>query len=409
MRAQADRLISLSTEAELQAVENAALLGANREWNEQSWAELAKHNAEYETQSPSSLPRTVYVDPAALGLVSKKPLFTTRNLLMAGIGAILFVSASVVMSNHARKESFERLVDVSRDENRELLATVSESVAKHGPSAALAMSQSDPTAPFFYAATNLADGARFEIHIDGVQDTLLEKLVVSVRTVATAKDGLARSPQFLQANGKPYPRGEYKISVVCSACPGVAQGAMLAQKTYFLGGLRDREYDQKLKAFHEQLRQSAAGELIEIRQLTDTLEGQLNDTNVQFQRVMSVLHRNKAVPWPGATWPQFHPRWLQLQEQIDTLAKQWTPEEIQKNFFYAEFYSSLKTINDLVKRVHTDQTDYLFGKREDGAVEAKTELDAQAARAALQALRAKTTSALRLPPTANGMPQKPVN
>lgn len=401
--------------ADIDATEAAAVLSANHKWNHQTWADLSQPTTDYDP-TPALSSETVMVDPASLLPKSvqyrmaqkKSQIFTVRNILVSGI-AMMFIAGVMMLSIHrVRLDAYERLPDVSSIENRELRATLNDSLVSHGAEASIALSLSDPLAPFFYIATNLADGSRFEIHVDGIQDTLLDRLVVSVRAPVTVKDGIARSPQLRQDNGQPFPRGEYRIAVICTGCPSVQNGAMLARKTYFLGGTRDRDYDQRLKAFHEQLRQSAQNELIELRQLSDTLDGQLGDSVAQFTKIMAVLHRNKSVPWPGKTWPEFHPQWLQLQAQIDTLTQQWTPQDLQKNFFYHELYTATKQLSELIKNVHGEQTEYLMGKKEDLAREAKIELDGQTARSALQNLRTRVAAASKVPATANGMPQRPV-
>lgn len=235
----------------------------------------------------------VYIDSAAF--LNPKPPITVvkpkkfRIVLASSIAGILiavliyFFISQILPILPMNKVNFENLPDVSREENRALQAAISESYKKHGANAAIAVSLSDPATPFFYVASNLNDGSRIEVHIDALQDTLLENLNVSVRSPASIKNGLVRSPQFKQMSGKPFPRGEYRVTAVCADCPGVATGATLAQKTYFLGGQRDLDYEQKLRIFHEKLRLSAQAELNEIRQYTDTLSSQLNETVSHFQ------------------------------------------------------------------------------------------------------------------------------
>lgn len=105
-------------------------------------------------------------------------------------------------------------------------------------------------------------------------------------------------------------------------------------------------------------------------------------------------------------WAQFHSQWLQLQEQINTATHEWTPENIQKEYFYSQLFLSLKKNNDLIKRLATDENVYLSSRKLNPLIEAKIEYDTQVARKSLENFRAQLLNALQTPPTLNGMPQK---
>ena len=319
----------------------------------------------------------------------------TGTLFLAGGAGIAWYRAG----------TFEPLPDVTREENLEL-KDASLAQSKHGPSAALALSTADSRAPFFYIATNLPDGARFEIRVDGIPETIVGRTIAVVKATASAQARLARTPRFQQELGEPFPRGDYRISVHCMDCPGVVAGTLVARKTYFLGGMKDSDYQRDLKAFQDQFRQGVEAELVDVEQVADTLEGQLNDTLTRFRTILDKLHANKAIPWPGKTWPTFHPHWLRLQAQIDRLQVEWASRTGEKEPFYSELYTALRDSNELTKRVHGSQTAYLMALREDAEAEAKIELEAQGARAALADIRTKVETARRQLAT-NKLPRKP--
>ncbi len=335
---------------------------------------------------------------------------SSKSLRLATVtGAIAGVAIVTFLATTFAQRSIPHLEDASREENRELQAAVRESYRTDAPAIAIAMSRADLFAPNFYLATNLPDGATLDVLIEGVPETLLERFRLTVRASAVVRNGLARTPAFRQENGLPFPRGEYRISVSCGSCDksilSQGNGRVLTQKTYFIGGVKDADYDQKLATYHEQLRIQAQDELGELKQVLETLEAQFRETT---QRYRSLLE-TKGVPSTAdaKTWASFSGRWSGLQAQINSLFARWTPEALEAGYFHASLYSSLKMAGERVQRLHKTQSAAFEARPPFASGEAAIETEITGIQNSLETLRTKVERALTLPPTANGMPQRP--
>ena len=283
-----------------------------------------------------------------------------------------------------------------------------ESIESQGPTAAIAQSQLDALAPTFYAATNLPENTRLDFLIEGIPESLVDSYKISVHAAATVKSGIARTPPFRQQQGQSYPYGDYRVSISCVSCsdsaaqttlPTKDAKSKLAQKIYFVG-IKDQDYEIKLRNFHEQLRSRSQTEIGEIKQLISTLENQLEETENKFQRVVADLHSNKKTSWPGKSWSAFHPRWLRLEDQLDLASKQ--PEA----HFHSELYDLLVQAERLVSQTHSAQTSYLLAGRESANTESTIDSEASTARDVLRSTRMKILSVENAPMLANGMPRQ---
>jgi hypothetical protein len=82
------------------------------------------------------------------------------------------------------------------------------------PQIAIALSKADPLSPIFYLATNLPDGARFEIYVEGIGHRLLNTLSYSGKLDVVTSGNFVRSQPLRYPDGKPIPRGEYVVYVM---------------------------------------------------------------------------------------------------------------------------------------------------------------------------------------------------
>lgn len=317
--------------------------------------------------------------------------YSKQAIILAGAGVVLYSLGSFIFGSH-----LPALNNLSKQDEREIRAAVAERL-KDGATAAIGLVATDPLAPEFYVGTNLPNGTKLDLQVDGLSDTLLDTVHVSVHAKMTVKGGLAKSPHFQQENGTPFPRGEYQVSVLSP------EGKSLGNKVYFLGGARDPSYDQSLKKFHEKLRAQAHTEIAELKQFVDTLEEQLRSTGDEFQKILE--NQQASFSSQKARWLGFHRDWIQFEGQLQNSTRSWTTEAAQKNFFYASLYQAVIKADQDVAKVHENQTHY-FDLERDANKEAQLASQTSVVQSSLLAIKTKISLAEALPVTANGMPQR---
>src|SRR5690606_11058760 len=125
--------------------------------------------------------------------------------------------------------------------------------------------------PIFYVATNLPDGARFDLFVEGEPNTLLNTLKFSGHLEVTAPKNLGKSTPLRYPDGTPIPRGEYMIYVmeapkrqpdavykellqlapIARNLPShLPQERRLVYSKKIFFGSKDASYQQRLKEFH---------------------------------------------------------------------------------------------------------------------------------------------------------------
>lgn len=324
---------------------------------------------------------------------------------LAAAVALLSVIATAVLFVYPR-HSLPVLADISREDDLSLRSAQSRSFFSSERIAAIALSTANATRPFFYVATNLRNGTKLDVLIEGKSDTLINSLHVSTLATVSVEDGFLRTPNFQKEDGSPFPLGEYEVSVFCRNCSAdvATDHSLLTRKTFFIGGARDLDYDQKLKTYHEKLLRQSQKELAEIKQITETLENQLTENATQFEAVLS--SGGRSIASGNATWKRFHDQWSRLESQLDAMAKSWTEFSLTDELFYGDVFRLLKQGIDLLRHVHTEQTTYIASGIEDAQIETRISSDTAVVQSVLLSIRTKTALIDRLPVLANGMPQR---
>lgn len=320
-----------------------------------------------------------------------------------------------------------KLEDVKPEELRALRSAAGTPLGRDGPRLAIALSAADPENPVFYVASNLPDGARITIHLDGVADTLLNQLTSQSELNVTLSGNFGRSEVARLADGKPLPRGEYRViavdapaqppevkklllerpSVTLSHSPWPDREVrLIGKKTLFLGGPRDQNYFARLKEFHDKVHDKAVSELAELKQFSSTLESQLNSLVAKSEE----LRKGKASRMAARkkAWAGFDAQWSGLEDQLDQSFRKWTPETIKSEVFYDSLYDQLTRSGQLIDQVHELEGESLGGTDPHSDPESglKAEQAVTAAQAAVARLKASIDQAEKAPPTAGGLPQK---
>lgn len=323
--------------------------------------------------------------------------FKAAGILATGLLLVHLTGAFVGSAN-----SPLALEDISGDERNELESAINTSYLRHGAVGALAVSMFDPYAPVIFVGSNLDDNKQLIVRVEGIPDTLVDQFKVSVQSSVIIKQGLSKSPVLRQAGGAQFPLGAYKVILTCPGCD--PRGKVLAEKKFVVGpGLSDQDYRSRLLVYHGRLQNQARDELAELKQLTETIGGQLDETDSAFRRVLG----SAAI---GEKWGAFHDRWTSLEDQIDSLVLRWSPEALDGGFYYSPMYSDLKRLVERVQRLHAEQARYALdrshGANRDLAHEASLFADAANVRTQLKAIQARVREVSNRGPSTSGMPAR---
>jgi len=295
---------------------------------------------------------------------------------------------------------------LSPEQKREILNTLKESKTTGMPIFAIVKIETEVESPYFYISSNLKETSTITLNIEGIPDTLIDQFYFKMYTDLKIENGWIRTPILRQKDGKAISQGEYKFQISCKNCPEWPQSknTSLYEKTLFLGGKRESNYDGKLKNYHLSLRKQAQSEIQDIRQISETLEKQLNDTTLEFDQLLR--QRFLSTPERSRTWKTFHNRWTQLQNQLDLLYNSWSPEILSEKIFYGELYAKLKTAAADIKNIHSKQNNYIQTQIKDDQQEYEISSDISLVQSSIQQIRIKSNLTERLPSSANGMPQR---
>lgn len=263
------------------------------------------------------------------------------------------------------------LGDVSPEDYADL-KTAAKAPISDGPQVAVALSKADPLSPIFYVATNLPDGARFEIYVEGVPHRLLNTLSYGGKLDVVSSKRLAKSAPLRYPDGKPIPRGEYFVYVMEAPVgqPDLVYKELLplasiarnlpnqlpqdrrlvySKKIFF--GAKDATYEQRLKEFHEGLVSRAKNEAMELSQAAATLESQALVSNATYDR----LRRQPVGPRQRQIWNEMNRTWRPVETQIVQKYAGMSPDHIKESFFHANLVGELLAIERILSDLHTAQ------------------------------------------------------
>ncbi len=275
--------------------------------------------------------------------------YLTRYRLHVVTGfALTLIGVSVLIQTMGASPVL-RSEDVTSDEYHELRRAIGESLRFAGPTSAVALSRSKTETPSFYVGANLADGSKLDIAIEGIPETLLGRFHYSMRTTVTIQDGVVKTPALKELNGNPLLAGAYRIQV-----RPAGDLRVIAQKVYFLGGTQDLNYEAQLKEYQQKLREQAVLEILEVRQLSDTLARQLSETSMKLGSLTGDASLTGVAR--RARWEKFQESWSQMDSQLTAVMAQWTPAVMDTQMYYSDLYKNLKRAIETVQKVHATQT-----------------------------------------------------
>lgn len=315
--------------------------------------------------------------------------------------------------------------DVTDEEFQTLRRAASGNGLEGVNSVGLAIAKTDPTQPTFYVSADLPDGALFEVVVRGVPGTLLNATGFERTLKVTLMEHLGRSGALKAEDNSPLPKGEYQIYAYESADQSPAVQQTLAQlqpsarklpegmpvgrklvtlAEEFLGGPKDAAYSERLKEFHDRLKQKALAEITETRQFANTLESQLSISTQEFGRIRAMrnpIQRKKA-------WADFNTHWSQLTGQLTQTFQTWTPDALQGEYFYGPIYIATQQAGVAVTAAQAQRNDFMTQPlpKDLAAAEATLTTVAVNAQTAVNNLKDLITKAETLQQSAGGIPQK---
>jgi len=236
-------------------------------------------------------------------------------------------------------------------------------------------------------------------------------------------DGLVKSSVVKNSDGKPLARGKYQIVLVESATQtpqvqalmggfapsaeklpeGIPAGKrMVFNQIMFLGGLEDQGYAERLKVYHDKLKERAKAELEELKMYSSTLETEAGNSIKTFSRF------GKGNPGPKAKkdWAVFHDRWMKFADQREQAFKNWTPESLQTEFFYGKIFDLAKDAGRAASEMHLLHHSYFIDHIDQKMFQDKVKDLTDRTQNLLKQLREKIDAAEHLEPTPTGMPRR---
>ncbi len=268
-----------------------------------------------------------------------------------------------------------RLKDVSAEDYEKLRMAAGGHLEK-GPLIEVATSTEDLARPAFYVSSNLPDGAKFDVYLEGKSDTLVGKIHSSAKVTVTVQKNLGKTDPLALPQNALLPMGEYQvfatesdaqpenvIAILKSLPPLNAAKTdrlpaglkLLARRTYFLGGAKDEAYIQKLRAYRTQLQQKSRIEIADLKDLGAVLEKQIQSTIRQFTQIRKGRGISAS---KKRTWSGFHAEWMKNEiAWLDHFTK-LTPDALRDEYVFAEQYELARQAGQELQKLHDLQNDY---------------------------------------------------
>ena len=279
--------------------------------------------------------------------VSRKIVLSRNQLIMVVAGLVLL--AFVFWVNGAVRKIPES-VHLSTADRRLLNSVLQLPVRSSKAETASALVMEAPGVPRFFIASNAVDGERYEVVLAGVPETLVGRVRYFKSVELRLADGWAETPAFLQEDGRPLVPGEYKLYVRSLRNARALDGRKQFEaslpwdknppKTFFLGALRDANYQQRLNEYRKNLISTSKAELQELSEYLNTILS-LWDKRVQGSAIDETS--------------------ISMIRQMNDVFASWTEDSVERDFQFDEFYRDVKaggkTLYEIVVSRGPDERD----------------------------------------------------
>ena len=256
--------------------------------------------------------------------------------------------------------------DITKEHQIEFKRIYGLDLDTHGVKADIAFSTIDPLTPKVYLGSNLPDGTKVKLILNGEPATLLNQLQYTKTYEERIFQGVVSFPMFKQASGHPIPQGKYKLTIyetdeqpaeVSQILTQIPEPKPLAdfpkgkrlmlEKQVFLAGKDDDTYRTRLRAYHLKVKENSNKELIELKEYLLTLNSQLLESVNTFKSL-----KGKKNPKNITSWNKFSKNWSLFQDQMKKTIAMWNPETLKKTTFHTDLYLQVRELFSQVQKTH---------------------------------------------------------
>ena len=326
---------------------------------------------------------------------------------------------------HAWISPIPSLPDVEKADLENLRGVAARPSSDVGPQVTLVMVKGGRVNPEFYVATNVPDGASFEIKIMGVPETLLGTTSYVAVARGTTSRRLAQIGPIRPADGRgSIPRGNYKVFVyetddeqpssvktlLAFVKPsqdqppgdGIKGRKIVAHQTLFLGGPRDSIYREKLDEYHSNLKKMANTEIDELRGLLKDLTHGLDELESRYTSARAMKHKILK----ARAWDEVRKKWNSKLQDLAAIARKGNslPEDA---LLYSNLYRfALAAHNSVVQVQDFLHLNFPVPQGDAATFEARAVETKASARSALEAFKTKLEKAAAQKESLGGLPDR---
>lgn len=255
--------------------------------------------------------------------------FLSRYRYLAAIaGSLAILGAGALVSLERTNDPLTNL-NLSSADRSSLKGAASQSRLFSGATAEIVLAAGSGENPRFAIGTNLEEGSKIEIRIDGVPGKMIGRVRFAMKTNLIPKNGFLITDRLKEFDGQPFRAGLYKVSV-----KDLSQGSLLATKTFFLGSVAGGDFESALSRYQKELKDQASMEQLELQQLLGTASKILNETSQWFTK-------NESRPKLEADWQARSQQFALIDAQFKSLESQWTTEPMASQIYYFDAYKSM--------------------------------------------------------------------
>lgn len=402
------------------------------------------------TKTPSAVKKTTTLKPASRFSGGRMKVLQGLFLIVALVGVVfstgvldkptqekisatIFSTAEPVLEILADKvpavaefiSPIPQIENIKEDDLKNL-KTAAKAKLDAGPRAEIVQKITNPIKPTLVIASNLPEGTTLEVWFSGRSETLLNATSFTMKKVAVLNKKIAVLNNITDPSAQPVPKGEYTIYITDAKSDLQSLEAknylntqalrdlpedlkvpekkrLIIAKQLFLGGLKDANYQDSLKSYHESMLKKSAQEVNEVKVFFDSTLSQFNMTNNQFNE----LKKQKNPKARKKLWDPFNKKWEEFGVQLLQSFQSWSPAVLEKSYIQPKLYQALQDAGVKVIKVHQahDKLTKKIGKILPEEEAEATELRNQA-QAALSALQIKLDDIVRAPTTQAGLPRR---
>ena len=375
------------------------------------------------------------VDTVPVDTILEKPSFLQRYRRSLRAVAVLVILVSAGLIAYPYLDRIPWVADlvspiaphpeIEADDLSRMRTAARVPIDTFGPKVAMAISK-DRMKPMVFVGTNLPDGTKLILRVEGLKGTLLNQTVARAQIALTVHKRYVASGVLQLDSGRMLPQGDYmlyltdapsdqptesqeifaKLPVATVVVPGAPEGRKVVEtRAAFFGGIKDSIYIDRLKKYHDDLKIRARNELMELGQLYQTLLNQSKEAVQTYERLRKVKPSKL-----GKQWASFHAKWSALVDSMMAEFKQWTAERLKAERFYYPLFALSKDAAEklqLVQRLQDQRI--LAGAAATPAMDLEIDAQRSNAQSVLKQLDEQIKKAQALLDSPDGVPELPDN